>query len=373
MDSIVETINVTCIGNLLILLLFTLYRKPRTIVNVLLSAIIIFPVFAMIFNLLLYFHIIYEYPIAFYLTFPINYLWAPALLFYVRIMTGESIKLKAIDLFHLLPSIASIGYSVFFSMQDKAFQADFFNRIFYNPPLPLRSMNMVLNLQVFLYCFLCFRKVNRFEKTIRSLYSETQNISAQWIKQFVLLYVILNIIAIIPEMLLPDLLGFVILLPITMFISFIYLAYNNATHKRLYDFHIQIEQLYSVSNIDESESPELNKTEIDPNVQLLTQVMITTKCYLNENLSLQTLSDITAIPNHKLSEIINKNWEMNFFDFVNSYRIEYSKQLILDPENNKYTIETIAQMSGFKNRSTFYSAFNKKTGMSPREFKNSHP
>ena len=60
---------------------------------------------------------------------------------------------------------------------------------------------------------------------------------------------------------------------------------------------------------------------------------------------------------------------MSFTSFVNRCRVDEAKRLLLDVKNAQVTIETIAQMSGFQNKSTFNLAFKKETGETPSQFK----
>jgi AraC-like DNA-binding protein len=59
---------------------------------------------------------------------------------------------------------------------------------------------------------------------------------------------------------------------------------------------------------------------------------------------------------------------MNFFDFINQYRVEEAKKLLADVET-KRSILDIALMVGFNSTSTFYTAFKKFTGDSPVKFR----
>jgi len=94
------------------------------------------------------------------------------------------------------------------------------------------------------------------------------------------------------------------------------------------------------------------------------------KIFLDENFSLNKLSKITNISIKQLSEIININSGTNFNCFINKFRVEESKKLLLNKKNNKFTIEYIAFNSGFKSKSTFYSSFKKEMNMTPIEFRN---
>ena len=62
---------------------------------------------------------------------------------------------------------------------------------------------------------------------------------------------------------------------------------------------------------------------------------------------------------------------VNFFDFVNRYRVEEVKQCLSNPAKDKDNIVTLALDAGFNSKSAFYAAFKKLTGMTPNQFKKS--
>jgi AraC-like DNA-binding protein len=51
-----------------------------------------------------------------------------------------------------------------------------------------------------------------------------------------------------------------------------------------------------------------------------------------------------------------------------SKRIEYAKSLLLQGITKDFTIDKVAEMSGFSSRSTFFSTFKEYTGLTPTEF-----
>lgn len=101
----------------------------------------------------------------------------------------------------------------------------------------------------------------------------------------------------------------------------------------------------------------------------LQHVMATEKPFLDSRLSLQRLADRLSILNRHLSQVINEQLDQNFHDFVNGYRVEEAKKMLLDPSNQHWTIEAIGQEAGFCSRSAFYTAFKKHVGMTPSQFK----
>ena len=94
------------------------------------------------------------------------------------------------------------------------------------------------------------------------------------------------------------------------------------------------------------------------------------KLYLNTKLTLKECAKSIGTNEKYLSNYLNKNHKVNFNTFINNYRIEAAKKMLLSDDSDKYTIEAIAQMSGFNSKSSFNSVFKKYTGSTPSEFKN---
>jgi AraC-like DNA-binding protein len=115
----------------------------------------------------------------------------------------------------------------------------------------------------------------------------------------------------------------------------------------------------------------LSEAEKEHYGRKLLEFMETRKPYLEPTLSLSDLATQLAVPSHVLSQILNVVYQQNFYDFINSYRIEESKRLLCVPHSNGKTILEILYQCGFNSKSVFNAAFKKFTGMTPREFKRS--
>jgi AraC-like DNA-binding protein len=92
------------------------------------------------------------------------------------------------------------------------------------------------------------------------------------------------------------------------------------------------------------------------------------KPFLNEKISLDEVSKVLKVSSQQISQVINEKTNLNFNDFVNGYRIEEAKQMLLSNTYSKLTIDAIAQKSGFRSKSAFYLAFKKNSGNTPKEF-----
>ncbi|WP_240475188.1 helix-turn-helix domain-containing protein [Neotamlana sedimentorum] len=88
--------------------------------------------------------------------------------------------------------------------------------------------------------------------------------------------------------------------------------------------------------------------------------------YLNPQLSLTAVADVLGLNTNKVSYLINKAFNLNFNDFVNSYRLKQFKKMALNPKNTHLTILGLAFDSGFNSKSVFNTYFKKTEHLTPR-------
>ncbi|MBW0178394.1 AraC family transcriptional regulator [Sediminibacterium sp.] len=100
----------------------------------------------------------------------------------------------------------------------------------------------------------------------------------------------------------------------------------------------------------------------------LKQVMAEEKSYTEPELSLVTLAARLNVHSNYLSQVINERENKNFFDYINTLRVEEFKKLISLPANSQFTIMSIAYECGFNSKSSFNKNFKKVTGQSPSEY-----
>ena len=98
----------------------------------------------------------------------------------------------------------------------------------------------------------------------------------------------------------------------------------------------------------------------------LLEVIENEKPYLDQNLNIFTLAKRLNTNSKYLSQVINHEFDKSFVHFINEYRVEEAKKVLLS--NNNYTIEAQSQMVGFKSKSAFNSAFKRHTGKTPSVF-----
>lgn len=98
----------------------------------------------------------------------------------------------------------------------------------------------------------------------------------------------------------------------------------------------------------------------------------TTEVFLNSQLTAELLGSLTGHPHRLIGQAIKHTHGISFRDYLNNYRIAYIEEKLSDPTYlAKSSIETIAEASGFGSRQSFYTAFKKAKGCTPKEYFNS--
>jgi len=103
--------------------------------------------------------------------------------------------------------------------------------------------------------------------------------------------------------------------------------------------------------------------------QKLLHHMDVEKPYTLPDVTLQGLARQLSVSPHHLSRIINEYFKMNFFHFINHYRVAEAKKMLSSGQYKRFNIEYVAYEVGFNSPSTFYAAFKKCEGITPLQFK----
>jgi AraC-like DNA-binding protein len=113
----------------------------------------------------------------------------------------------------------------------------------------------------------------------------------------------------------------------------------------------------------------LKEVDAELYVSKIKHLMNTEKPYLDANLSISHLATKLQIPSHQLSRVINEKFGLNFFDFINQYRIEEVKAKMANANFDNLSLLGIAFDCGFNTKSAFNRVFKKMTKLTPSEFK----
>lgn len=274
---------------------------------------------------------------------------------------------------HGFPTIIYFTYSIFLFIQPVEVKFNAYKDA-YHPHLPFvsteqtihadpiglrSSLDLLILLSIIIYVFLTYRLLTKNGIKIFDLKAIIKSSKSQWIifSFFILMIVAVSIfsVEVLSERDEGDhYLGVIItLLVLTSYNSII----NNS---KILDAQ-WISEKYFSSSRSLIELKELyNKIEnyINHNEDWVT----------NPGLKIGDLSSLLNANTNDISRAVNQIGNMNWNDYINSYRIIKAEALLKSDLSDNYSIEGISKMVGFNSKSTFYTAFKKKHGLTPNQW-----
>lgn len=91
--------------------------------------------------------------------------------------------------------------------------------------------------------------------------------------------------------------------------------------------------------------------------------------YLRDDASLTNLANELGVTTHHLSQVLNESLKISFQDLIARYRIRKACKILRDEQHEQVKIESVAAMVGYNSKSSFNSAFKKRTGLTPTEYR----
>jgi AraC-like DNA-binding protein len=362
-------LNIVAIVNLLFIAITLLIKKPRSNENRLLSVIIFDPIFSMIFIVLLYCKQAANYPIIFYISYLFDFLWAPLFYFFIQLLLHKEIKLGTKTLLHFSLFFAGCIFFTWFAFQPDGYKQQIFLQAqTENYPWQLYILDYLTVLQVAIYLWVCSSIIKKYNRHIKQVFSNTDNLSRWWTQKFIPLFVFFGIAVYLPLLLNTDLILPLITLPMASLIMYYYLNYKVISSPLI----LSKEALLIIEQTKEvTETCKGNLITSGITLELanmLEKRLIKEKLFLDPDLNIQSLAECCHTKVYILSAFINRHYNKSFYDYINYYRIEEAKMLLTAPDQQKYSIDSVTEKSGFRSRSAFYKAFRKETGHTPGEF-----
>ena len=130
---------------------------------------------------------------------------------------------------------------------------------------------------------------------------------------------------------------------------------------------ISVKKEESNKILEETSNP-LDEVEITKYKLVLDRFIKNNEPYLNSNLSLKELGNNIKLHPNKLSWLLNAEYDKNFNDFINQFRLNHFMMIALDPKFKHITILGLAYDSGFNSKSVFNTYFKKVEGITPSQW-----
>jgi AraC-like DNA-binding protein len=233
-------------------------------------------------------------------------------------------------------------------------------------------LNALVIIQALYFTIYSYLKIQKHKKRIRLFSSNTIQIDLNWVELIILaLFVLVAFIGVYNILFTGE--GLNAFANIVSLFIIYFIGFNALKQKEIFLLNENQRNLIILS-VEQPES-EKRKVIIDSELETLKtklhELMEKQEPYLDPELSLSQLAELMDLTPHQLSYLINVGFDENFFLFVNRYRVQRVKELLLDKHNDHLTILGIAYESGFNSKTSFNTTFKKISAQTPSEFKQS--
>lgn len=339
--------------------------------------------------------------VSFPIVFPPLYLTGPLLFWYVRSVLNDDARMKRSDFFHLLPMLiyfaAALPFIFLVPFSEKAdtarqvvdnvgimqtYAATYLSKIF-----PVSSIYLSRPVLLFIYTIWSIALITKY--SIRNKLKEVfsgQNFMLKWIillLTFVLLLTTSHIFLIIHtfKMHFSDLAFSLNLVRIISLLGLIGLLISPFFFPAIL---YGLPRLPVARENKEKEAGKINSGEAKKSknhfentyLQSIGQQMDTfmqeNQPFLQSQFNINQLAVQIEVPVHHLTYFFREIKNQTFSEYKNRWRIEHAKKLIKEGKSNELTLEAIAVLSGFSNRNSFRSIFQKTEGICPSIFASQH-
>lgn len=148
---------------------------------------------------------------------------------------------------------------------------------------------------------------------------------------------------------------------ISIALIILFITFYNIKEPQLF----RVTQLVSPKKYAQSK---LSNPELDTLKSLLEGLMEERKPYLNRKLLKSELAEMLGVSNPEIARLLNERIGMNFFEYVNYYRIKEFIALAKTDKAKNMTFFGLAQEAGFNSKTTFNKSFKDLMGTTPKEY-----
>ena len=235
--------------------------------------------------------------------------------------------------------------------------------------LVLKFLEYTFNLGIIAYIYYI---LTQHQLILLDFYSEIEHKTMSWITSILYVFLFLNLMWIVEDIVglfdrsMPEF--FATLSVVITFMLVYWIGYKGISQPELFNQTLFKTQAEPVSA---TPTPVINAPVAEEDLRLFNQLKLQIeeeKLYTNTATNLRTLAIALNIKEKELSRLINTCTETNFYHFINTFRVDEFKQLLASPKAEQLSILGLAQEAGFSSKSTFYTAFKKIEGMTPKQY-----
>ena len=306
---------------------------------------------------------LYFFPmVAYYIDGALLYLCFKALVF-------KDFSLTKIDLFHFIPLMAYITFIglVFYSKPHDT-RLEMINSESFVYSASYVYMEFLSKLIRVFYAIACFSLISRYSSRLQDTNSNMEKVHLSWLRALVIgfLLVMVSEAILVAAKIINIYTNFSFSLFVNIGLTGYYITFALVnllvfTAVRYFGAFEQVNEIKITKKVRDERffQPEL-ALSVDDAIR-------GGQIYMDPDITLDKLAESLKILPRDLSSLINRHFGINFYEFINRYRIEEAKRMLTSEKYRATTITDIYLKVGFNSKSVFYTFFKKLEGMTPSQ------
>ena len=113
----------------------------------------------------------------------------------------------------------------------------------------------------------------------------------------------------------------------------------------------------------------VNPKLMDELERRINDIIIVQKKFRDKSYSAKQLAEDLNTNTRYISAVVNVRFHMNYTSYVNKFRIQEAMSMLVDKRYQELNMEEISDLVGFSNRQSFYAAFFRLNGVTPRDYR----
>ena len=306
---------------------------------------------------------LYFFPmVAYYIDGALLYLCFKALVF-------KDFSLTKIDLFHFIPLMAYITFiGLVFYSKPQDIRLEMINSESFVYSASYVYMEFLSKLLRVFYAISCFSIISRYSSRLQDTNSNMEKVHLSWLRALVIgfLLVMVSEAILVAAKIINIYTNFSFSLFVNIGLTGYYITFALVnllvfTAVRYFGAFEQVNEIKITKKVRDERffQPEL-ALSVDDAIR-------GGQIYMDPDITLDKLAESLKILPRDLSSLINRHFGINFYEFINRYRIEEAKRMLTSEEYKATTITDIYLKVGFNSKSVFYTFFKKLEGMTPSQ------
>ena len=294
------------------------------------------------------------------------YFDGPLLFLCIKSLVFRDFSLKRVDLLHLLPFAAYCIFMIFafygntYDVRSQLLSSEEF--IYSNGYVTMEFFSKWVRI---FYAVACFVLLSQYDNRLQDRYSNLNKDHVLWLRALVVGFLIVMILELV--------------LASAKTITPAHNIYSKIGLTGYYTTFLLVNLLVftairSFNMFEQISQQDTSKTAADDHLidpQMASDIdshIKQQKLYMDPDITLDSLAEQLEILPRDLSMLINRHFGINFYTFINRYRIDEAKRMLKDP-SIKDTITDIYLAVGFNSKSVFYTFFKKFEGVTPTKYR----